>query len=131
MNRHRAAVIAAGLALGWVGTAQADPTSQEEVDHQFPLPRAFNPRDVLVARTIAEHAKAVLDEALLDYQTARFKNVRAVFHADWRSRERDYYLCGEMNVRNRMGAYTGWREFVITGQPDKRPCMLAKPVRYS
>lgn len=47
-------------------------------------------------------AKAALNAQLLDYQSARFRDVRGTGAA----------LCGFVNAKNRMGAYTGWSRFV-------------------
>lgn len=46
-------------------------------------------------------AKTALDERLLDYPSARFRDVRGD----------DKVLCGFVNAKNRMGAYTGWVRF--------------------
>jgi hypothetical protein len=89
--------------------SQADPTSQAEVDRQFPLPQTFGGFDLFSARTLAQQAVPVIDAALMDYPSARFKNVRAVLQADWRSWKHFYYFCGQINGKNRMGAYIGWR----------------------
>ncbi|MFC5370935.1 hypothetical protein ACFPIF_00110 [Brevundimonas faecalis] len=48
-------------------------------------------------------ARHALDERLLDYTTARFRDVRGNGAA----------LCGFVNAKNRMGAYTGWSRFVV------------------
>lgn len=48
-------------------------------------------------------AREALDKALLDYPTARFRDVVA-------SRR---VVCGKVNSKNRMGAYAGWSDFVV------------------
>lgn len=58
---------------------------------------------------IAE-ARTALDERLFDYPSARFRDVRG----------RDKVLCGFVNAKNRMGAYTGWTRFAfitLGGEP--------------
>lgn len=50
-------------------------------------------------------ARAALDAKMLDYTSARFRDVRA----DSRR------ICGYVNAKNRLGAYTGWSRFVVMG----------------
>lgn len=47
-------------------------------------------------------AQGALDEQLLDYPAARFRDVRG----------EGPVICGFVNAKNRMGAYTGWARFV-------------------
>ena len=54
-----------------------------------------------VTPSLLAGAKIALDERLLDYPSARFRDVRGD----------DKVLCGFVNARNRMGAYTGWARF--------------------
>lgn len=56
-----------------------------------------------------EGAKAALDARLLDYPSARFRDVRGTGLA----------LCGFVNAKNRMGAFTGWTRFawVTSAEP--------------
>ena len=51
--------------------------------------------------------RAGLETQLLDYPTARFRNVRVQKSGD--------SLCGEVNSKNRMGAYSGWTPFLNVG----------------
>ena len=104
-----------------ITSASADPTSQAEVDRMFPLPERFGGFDLFAARTLATGAGAVIDATLLDYSSARFRNVRAVLHLDWRSWHRDFYICGEINSKNGMGGYTGWQSFVVTEDKSGLP----------
>lgn len=54
-----------------------------------------------VTPSLLAGAKTALDERLLDYPSARFRDVRGD----------DKVLCGFFNAKNRMGAYTGWARF--------------------
>lgn len=49
-----------------------------------------------------ESARAALDAKLLDYPSARFRGVSG----------NGYAICGSVNAKNRMGAYSGWARFV-------------------
>ncbi len=50
-----------------------------------------------------ERAREALDDAMLDFTTARFRAVRAD----------GYRICGMVNARNALGAYTGWKPFGV------------------
>jgi hypothetical protein len=50
-----------------------------------------------------EKAKRAVREQLLDPTTAQFRNVE----------ERDGSICGEVNAKNKLGAYTGFTRFVV------------------
>lgn len=54
------------------------------------------------------------DSRLLDYPSARFRDVRVTINASVEG-ERGAYLCGFVNAKNRMGAYTGWQQFMVSG----------------
>lgn len=68
-------------------------------------------------------ARNALDAKLLDYPSARFRDV----HAD------HFRICGMVNARNSLGAYTGWKQFGVLGSGqtgsiayfDDRPADLA------
>jgi hypothetical protein len=50
-------------------------------------------------------ARDALDGKLFDYPSARFREVRA-----------DHFrICGLVNGKNQMGAYTGWKTFGVLG----------------
>ncbi|HWW12692.1 MAG TPA: hypothetical protein VN018_09250 [Brevundimonas sp.] len=53
-------------------------------------------------------ARSALDEALLDYPSARFREVTA----------NAAFVCGKVNAKNRMGAYSGWSSFVVVMKPS-------------
>src|ERR1041385_8940575 len=112
------------LLCGIAVAGAADPRSAAEVDRMFPLPMHFGPFDRLAARSLAREGAAVLSATLLDYPHARFQNVEATFQADWRSWNRDYYICGEINAPNRMGGYVGWQHFVITENKNRVPTVF-------
>lgn len=59
-----------------------------------------------------EVARASFEDVLSDAQTARFRNERVVWAQG--SDER-LALCGEVNAKNLMGAYVGWKRFVVEG----------------
>lgn len=64
--------------------------------------------DALIAAKLPL-ARAVLDRQLADYPSTRFRNVRASFGTDTAS----IAFCGEVNGKNAMGGYTGWRPFLV------------------
>lgn len=49
-------------------------------------------------------ARRLLDDQLLDYRSARFKDVHGS----------TTHICGSVNARNRLTAYVGWQSFVVT-----------------
>lgn len=55
--------------------------------------------------------KKALEDQLLDYSSAKFKDVRAGYD---RSRIEQYgvVFCGEVNGKNSFGGYTGWTTFI-------------------
>jgi hypothetical protein len=65
----------------------------------------------------AVDAHATLDEALFDYPSARFKNVYGTVYA-LGAAPSDFILCGEVNSKNRMGAYSGYKAFAIAYSKD-------------
>lgn len=60
----------------------------------------------------AAKAGAIMDDTLVDYPSARFRNVRAVMRKDAQKTDRMAF-CGEVNSKNKMGGYTGWSHFVL------------------
>lgn len=70
------------------------------------------PSDALFSR-----ARAALDEKLLDYPSARFRDV----HADAAR------VCGWVNGKNRLGAYTGWKSFGVFGSGETSRLYLDEP----
>lgn len=53
-----------------------------------------------------------LDDVLNDSESARFKNERVVWES---GSDISMTLCGQINAKNRMGAYVGWRRFYANG----------------
>lgn len=63
-------------------------------------------------------AREALDDNLVDYPRARFRNVRLlsstqIERADQPPVTRQVF-CGEINAPNRVGGMVGWRQFVLT-----------------
>lgn len=58
----------------------------------------------------------LLDEGLLDYPSARFRDVKG----------NDLVLCGFVNAKNRMSAYTGWERFALLNTSEPR-LLIARP----
>lgn len=61
--------------------------------------------------------KKETDQILLDYSTARFRDVRLA--------SSDRTLCGEVNSKNRLGAYVGWQRFSAAESPGGGPPIVA------
>ena len=55
------------------------------------------------SRSQVEQAQKLFDERLLDYPSARFRDVTA----------NDRVICGFVNSKNRLGAFVGWQGFVV------------------
>ncbi len=72
-----------------------------------------------ISRTEAEAPKirAAFDREMLDYPTARFRDVHVTVNLAVEE-PRGAYLCGFVNGKNRMGAYTGWQRFMASGAGD-------------
>ena len=62
-------------------------------------------------------ARDLLDARLLDYPTARFRDV----HGDER------LICGFVNAKNRMGAFSGWSRFGVTLFSDEPRLLIDDP----
>ena len=74
-------------------------------------------------------ARASFDDVLSDAASARFRKERVV----WSSTERNRLaLCGEVNAKNLLGAYVGWKRFVVVGyaSPAFTPGPLIEDVSY-
>ncbi len=57
-------------------------------------------------------ARASFDDVLSDAESARFRKERIV----WSNTEKNRLaLCGEVNAKNLLGAYVGWKRFVVVG----------------
>lgn len=55
-----------------------------------------------------------LNDLLLDYPSTRFRDVYVTVNLGT-AEPRKAYLCGFLNSKNRMGAYTGWTRFTSSG----------------
>ena len=77
------------------------------------------PPDVVVqANRYASDAHTLLDSQLVDYPSARFRNVRAHYSRRTLGGEHALTFCGEVNAKNTMGGYTGWAHFVLLPGDD-------------
>lgn len=67
-------------------------------------------------------AHASFEDALFDAPAARFRNERVVSG----DKSGSVVLCGEVNAKNRVGAYVGWQRFVVEGLVDgmNKPLVL-------
>lgn len=72
---------------------------------------AFTPAMAKDARAAANAVRGQFDREMLDYPSARFRDVRAI-HAPLGEL---VVFCGLVNGKNRAGAYSGWKEFAATG----------------
>jgi hypothetical protein len=65
---------------------------------------------------------------LVDPSSAMFRNV-----AHWRETTKDTWdaWCGEINVKNRMGGYTGWSSFFLEIHEDDRAFLSIQQLEYS
>ncbi|WP_416203740.1 hypothetical protein [Xanthomonas euvesicatoria] len=54
-----------------------------------------------------------------DPDSVMFRNTKVV--ATSRDGASSYFLCGEINAKNRMGGYAGWSRFVVAGTPSEIP----------
>lgn len=61
-----------------------------------------------------------LEDSLIDYESARFRDVRVVLLSPNR-RDRSQVvlaICGQANARNRMGGYNGYKDFYYSSALD-------------
>lgn len=79
----------------------------------------FNPVG-LSSKQLAQ-IKAVITYDLIDPESARFRNIRAV-DVTRNNGKVEHRACGEVNAKNSLGGYTGFRMFggVIDGGVFKR-----------
>lgn len=114
-------ILAQALSFGGVAVA---------AHHSRPKSAATSaPSTSLHARAVAAlaAARSSFDGRLNDYPTARFEDVHArLVHSVYADDEGDsnkvpwihrgglvVVLCGQVNAKNRMGAYTGWSRFAF------------------
>lgn len=80
-------------------------------------------------------ARQTLDNTLIDYPSARFRNV---FPLVWHEGKGLMNLhpkiypafCGEMNARNRMGGYGGWEPFFLAPRADSYRRLISGNLAY-
>ena len=70
--------------------------------------------EVAAGLALAPDARDALDRKLNDYPSARFRDVYVTVNGSVVG-HRGSYFCGLVNAKNRMGAYTGWTDFVVSG----------------
>jgi len=59
--------------------------------------------------TFVREAKYRLTKNFLDPEAAKFRNLQV---REWQGKDKKYLsLCGEVNAKNAMGAYTGYKKF--------------------
>jgi hypothetical protein len=63
--------------------------------------------------TLAKDAHGALDNGLPDYPSTRFRSVHGMVYLPGRNPS-NYILCGDLNTKNRMNAYSGWEEFAVS-----------------
>lgn len=54
-----------------------------------------------------ERAKELVSQSLIDPQSVQYRNVKALSEG---------VVCGEVNAKNRLGGYAGFRPFVYNGE---------------
>lgn len=135
-------VLAFGLSVSLAGSASAQqappapPTAPAAVGSATTAP--FSP--AAIDRDLAQ-AREWLELTLVDYDSARFRDVRAVIVSPRSKGQRQVYLgiCGMVNAQNRMGGYTGFERFFFaptvphpqnreTGYWAEEWCKTASPV---
>ena len=102
-----ALVAGAVVAAGSQGPARA-------ADVQASVPDNIQPTVLAAVPSV----KAILNSDLLDYQSARFKDVTAFMVTDRRGNVVTTF-CGEVNAKNRFGGYTGWTGFYVHVHADE------------
>lgn len=82
-----------------------------------------------VAAGVAQAAavRAGFNAEMLDYPTARFRDVHVAVNTGVEG-DRGSYFCGFVNGKNRMGAYVGWTEFSASASSDGEPLVVIRSV---
>lgn len=89
------------------------PHSQADVDRLYPIRgKAYDPMEVNYVQRLAYKAALMVDDRLVDYPSARFRDVYAVWRSV-RGEEPEFSICGQVEAKNRLGGYTGWQHFVV------------------
>lgn len=92
MKRLAVGIVVAGLAIGAIGYWYGAIPGTE--------------------RFAIRRAKTVIANGLIDPASAQFRNI--VFSVDRRSTIKARWVCGEINGKNRMGAYAGFTPFYVS-----------------
>lgn len=74
--------------------------------------QARDPGPVTTAQI--DSARRALDDQLLDFRSARFRDVTG----------NGYVLCGKVNAKNRVGAYIGWMPFAAVWRDGRTSLYL-------
>jgi hypothetical protein len=82
---------------------------------------AFTPAMTKNAVAAAKAVRGQFNREMLDYPSARFRDVRAIQAPIGAS----ILFCGYVNGKNRMGAFSGWKEFAAVGADD--PSVNVRP----
>lgn len=75
-------------------------------------PATVSAAQVAQARDEAVSIRAAFNEEMLDFPSARFRDVRVSLNTAADGPQP--YLCGYVNGKNRMGAYVGWQPFTAS-----------------
>lgn len=73
--------------------------------------------EVQAAIADAPQVRDAFDREMNDYPTARFRDVHITVNGTVEG-HRGSYFCGKVNGKNRMGAYTGWQDFMASASND-------------
>lgn len=82
-----------------------------EVMNNNPVPKQISTADHAAFQRLTQQTRVALDNRLPDLPSARLRDIKMVRMQAWNSQSPTYYICGEINSKNRLGAYTGWRQF--------------------
>ena len=81
----------------------------------------------------------VVREVSFEPEAVKFRKIRVVKGKNWEGKD-GFYVCGEVNMKNRMGGYVGYRVFISngvtasicnTGCPGKSVCDTGCPKNVS
>lgn len=75
----------------------------------------ITPAEVASGVAGAPASRAALSWMLIDYPSARFREVYVTVNGSVETGRRGAYLCGFLNSKNRAGGYSGWSAFVALG----------------
>lgn len=129
------ALVAAGIAfIIWlaerqpstVGPVVAEPSAVAEVPNPAP-PQAEVEADLaanVVPTPAAEPpAEPTVEDRVVEMVKGRLKDPFSAHFRDVRQTSDGKYVCGQVNARNAMGGYVGYRQFVAILERDKEPAL--------